>query len=276
MAERPVCPHCESVNRAYFLQPKNGHRTTSIGKVSYRRLWKCADCRKPFSVLVVMIIERSQVPLSKLLLALFMRASSKNGVAAYEVHRTLGVTNKTAWFMMHRIREAMKRGGLVGSLQGVVVADETFIGGDEHNKHAKDRKGVGGGPHHKVAVLTLIEKHSGEARSRVVPDVTGATLHKAIEEQVGAAGSLLYSDEHAAYGPVGKRFLRHETVAHSTGEYVGRRGTTTNDAEGFFSQLKRSLDGTHHHVSREHLPRYLAELDFRYSTRKISDTARMA
>ncbi len=148
--EGPVCPRCHSVNRAYFIRPRNGHRETSTGRVSYRRVWKCAECRKPFSVLVGKIFARSQVPLSKWLIALYMMAANKNGVAAHEIHRTLGVTNKTAWFMMHRIREAMKRGGPVESLQGVVIPDETFIGGDERNKHAKDRKGVGGGPHHKV------------------------------------------------------------------------------------------------------------------------------
>src|SRR5262245_41788024 len=108
----PECPHCGSVGHAYFIKPKNGHGETSTGKVSYRRLWKCAECRKPFSVLVGTIFERSHVPLSKWLMALFMMSASKNGVAAFEIHRTLGVTNKTAWFLMHRIREAMKRGEL--------------------------------------------------------------------------------------------------------------------------------------------------------------------
>ena len=105
-------PHCDSVDRAYFLEPKNGERRTSTGKVSHRRLWKCAECRKKFSVLVGSIFERSQVPLSKWLMALYMMSANKNGVAAFELHRTLGVTNKTAWFMLHRIREAMKRGKL--------------------------------------------------------------------------------------------------------------------------------------------------------------------
>jgi transposase-like protein len=166
--------------------PQAFERATSTGKRSYRRLWKCAECRKPFSILVGTIFERSQVPLSKWLIALYMMSASKNGVAAYEIHRTLGVTNKTAWFMMHRICEAMKRGGPVETMQGVIIADETFIGGDEIDRHAKDRKGIGGGPHHKTAVLSLIEIHSGEVRSRVVPDVTGATLYKAIQEQVDA------------------------------------------------------------------------------------------
>lgn len=114
----PECPHCGAVGRAYFLKPKNGQRLTSTGKVSHRRLWKCADCRKKFSVLVGTIFERSHVPLSKWLMALFLMSASKNGVAAYELHRTLGVTNETAWFMMHRLREAMKRGELAETMTG--------------------------------------------------------------------------------------------------------------------------------------------------------------
>lgn len=267
----PECPHCGSVDHAYFLKPKNGERLTSTGKVSHRRLWKCAECRKKFSVLVGTIFERSHIPLSKWLMALYMMASSKNGVAAFELHRTLGVTNETAWFMAHRIREAMKRGEIAEPMSGVVVADETFIGGLEKNKHAKDRVPGGGA---KAAVLTLIETHSGEARSRVIPDVTGASLQKAMAGHVNASRSILHTDENSAYAQLGEQFLAHGRVNHSKGEYVAGN-VTTNHAEGFFSQLKRSIDGTHHHVSTTHLPRYLAEFDFRYSTRKMSDTARM-
>lgn len=136
-ANGPECPHCGSVDNAYFL---SGARRTSTGKVSSRRLWKCAECRKQFSVLVGTIFERSQVPLSKWLMALYMMASSKNGVAAFELHRTLGVTNKTAWFMLHRIREAMKRGELAETMTGTIVADETWIGGKPSNRHASASK----------------------------------------------------------------------------------------------------------------------------------------
>lgn len=123
-------------------------------------------------------------------------------------------------------------------------------------------------------MFSLINRETGEVRSRIIPDVTGATLGKALGEQVNLAGSHLHTDSWVGYGPIGKQFISHETVNHRQGEYV--RGTvTTNQAEGFFSQLKRSIDGTHHHVSVEHLPRYLAEFDFRYSTRKMSDTDRM-
>lgn len=273
----PECPHCGSVNRAYFINAKS-RRITKAGNASFRRLWKCAECKKQFSVLVGTIFHRSHVPLSKWLMALYMMSASKNGVAAYEVHRTLGVTNKTAWFMMHRIREAMKRGELAESMTGIIIADETYIGGAPKNRHhqgkAKVGKHVVGTEGKQTAVLTLVNKLSGEARSRVMADVTGATLEKAIAEQVNVADSFLYTDGLMAYRQLGRQFRKHEFVDHSAGEYV--RGTvTTNHAEGFFSQLKRSVDGTHHRISVEHLPRYLAEFDFRYSTRKLTDTQRM-
>ncbi len=260
----PECPHCGSVDNAYFL---SSARRTSTGKVSNRRLWKCAECRKQFSVLVGTIFERSQVPLSKWLMALYMMASSKNGVAAFELHRTLGVTNKTAWFMLHRIREAMKRGELSETMTGTIVADETWIGGKPSNRHASASstpvrvdKVTGNMNTDKTPVLSLINTTTGEARSAVVPNVTGAVLRKVIAQQVDMAASTLHTDSGAWYPQIGQEFAAHESVNHNAGEYV--RGTvTTNHAEGYFSQLKRSLDGTHHHVSVEHLPRYLAEFD---------------
>ncbi|MDQ4134481.1 MAG: IS1595 family transposase [Actinomycetota bacterium] len=276
----PECPHCGTVGRAYFLKPKNGQRLTSTGKVSHRRLWKCASCRKKFSVLVGTIFESSHVPLSKWLMALYMMASNKNGVAAFEVHRTLGVTNETAWFMLHRIREAMKRGELADTMRGTIVADETFIGGDPKNRHASSitpRPIKAGEPRiktDKVSVLSLINRSTGEVRSQVIPDVTGPTLAKAMAEHVNMANSHLQSDGWMGYRQFAGQFISHDWVDHGNGEYV-RGDVTTNEAENYFSQLKRSLDGTFHHVSREHLGRYLTEFDFRYSTRKMTDSDRM-
>lgn len=210
---------------------------------------------------------------------LFEMCLSKNGVAAREIERKYGIAPRSAWFMTQRIREAMARGGAAVLMEGVIVADETFIGGLEGNKHKNQRSNVRGGSGGKTAVLTLIDKHTGEARSRVVADVSGATLEKAMAEQVRMPFSILYTDEARAYERIGRKFAQHHTVNHSQDEYVrhipGQR-ITTNEAENFFSQLKRSLDGTHHHVSREHLPRYLAEFDYRYSTRDLTDTERMA
>lgn len=161
----PICPHCGSVDHAYYLTPKNGYRTTSTGRTTYRRVWKCADCREQFSVLVGTIFEDSKLPLSKWLLAIHLSCQGKNGVSAHELHRTLGITYKSAWFMAHRIRYAMERPPLVDKLQGIVEADETYIGGK-----AKGKRGRGAA--NKTPVVTLVER-DGEARSRVMEHVHG-------------------------------------------------------------------------------------------------------
>jgi len=266
----PVCPHCGDTGRAYFLSPKNGYRTTSTGRVSYRRVWKCKACRKQFSVLVGTIFERSQVPLSKWLLALHMMSANKNGVAANELRRTIGVTQPTAWFMLHRLREAMRLSSL-HSMRGTIVADETFWGGKAKFMHADKRATAPA----KVPVLALINADTGEVRTQAVANVDGTTLAKVISEQVDVGSSILWTDEGTQYIQLGKQFLAHETVSHAQGVYVNKHGAGTNRAEGFFGQLRRSVDGTHHHISREHLHRYLGEFAFRYSTCKISDTERL-
>ena len=180
----PVCPRCGERNRAYFIKPRNGHRTTSTGAVSHRRLWKCAACRKPFSVLVGTIFERSQVPLSKWLLALYLMSASKNGVAANELRRTLGVTQPTAWFMLHRLREAMRLSS-IETMRGTIVADETYIGGEigrmskSTRQRLVDRRNAPGGlkgATEKTAVLSLVNATTGEVRSQVVANVDGTTL----------------------------------------------------------------------------------------------------
>lgn len=291
-----TCPHCGN-EKAYFLNPANGvNRKTRTGAASERRVWKCAACRKQFSVTTGTIFHGSKVPLRTWLFVVFAMCSSKNGISAREIERTYGLTAKTAWFVLHRIREAMKREPLVGMLRGHVTADETFIGGRERNKHKANRnvgviptdeptvivpgervKRSRGPQKGKTAVLSLIDQRTGEVRSRVVPDVTGATLRKVISEQVDMANSTLHTDEAASYVTFSHEFAAHHTTNHKNDEYVRYVDgimTTTNHAEGYFSQLKRSLDGTHHHVSAEHLNRYLAEFDYRYSTRKMSDTER--
>lgn len=293
-----VCPHCAH-DRAYYLKPSNGTaRKTRTGSASERRVWKCASCRKQFSVLNGTIFHGTKVPLRTWLFVVFEMCASKNGVSAREVERKYDLTPKTAWFMLHRIREAMKREPLAGMLSGTVIADETFIGGREKNKHKAHRearrvpevaeptkvvpgerpkRGAGGGKG-KTAVLSLIDAASGEIRSVVVPDVTGATLRKAMAEQVNLPATALHTDEGKGYKIVAPELAAHRTVNHSDDEYVryvDGEMVTTNHAEGYFSQLKRSIDGTHHHVSTEHLPRYLAEFDYRYTTREMNDTQRM-
>jgi len=258
----PVCPHCGNTKKHYLLKP----RKTRNGNVSPRRLWKCAQCRRQFSVLIGTIFERTHVPLSKWLLAVHMMCAGKNGVSAHELHRQLGVTLKTAWFIAHRVRYAMTQEPLSSKLLGTVEADETYVGGIR-----KGQPGRPGAGSTKTAVVTLVERN-GEARSRVMDRVTGDNLGKYLAENVETNATLM-TDEYAAYRKPGQQFAAHETVQHKSGEYVRGRAYT-NTVEGFFSQLKRSIDGTHHHVSKEHLHRYLAEFDYRYSTRKMRDGQR--
>lgn len=231
------------------------------------------------------IFHGTKVSIRTWVMVFFEMCLSKNGVAAREVERKYGVCSRTAWHMMHRIREAMKADALAQTMTGTILADETWIGGDAKNRHANrplpapvpvqpgDRAGHFRSD--KTPVLSLINKETGEVRSRVVPNVTGASLLKVINEHVNVPASDLHTDDSTSYNQIGPLFRTHQTVNHSHKEYV-RGNVTTNHLEGYFSQLKRSIDGTHHHVSVEHLPRYLAEFDFRYSTRKMSDAARMS
>ncbi len=269
-----VCPHCESVAPHYFLKPANGTtRKTRTGSVSQRRVWKCRDCRKQFSVLTGTIFHGTKIEIRTWLFVIFEMCASKNGVSAREIERKYDLTAKTAWFLLHRIREAMKREPLAGLLSGTIVADETFIGGKPGNR-PKGKRPVWGHLAEKTAVLSLVSRDTGEVRSQIVPDVTGATLAKVIHDHVAVQDATLNTDEWRGYIAVGKEFAAHKTVNHSEDQYISK-GATTNEAEGYFSQLKRSLDGTQHHVSVEHLPRYLAEHDFRYSTREMDDSERL-
>jgi transposase-like protein len=273
--DRPVCAHCGS-ERVYFLNPENGvSRKTRTGAASQRRVWKCGTCRRQFSVITNTIFHGTKIPLRKWLFVVYEMCASKNGVAAREIERKYNLTAKSAWFMVMRIREAMKREPLAGMLRGTIVADETYVGGSEKNKHIgkRDRGAAGRSTKHKTAVLSLVHAESGEVRSRVIPDVSGMTLRKAIEEHVDVADSVLVTDEWPPYRQIGRTFEAHETVNHAQDEYV-RDGFTTNHAENYFSQLKRSIDGTHHRVSRRHLDRYLAEFDYRHNTRNVSDSTR--
>ncbi len=278
---RQSCPKCASVRKFYFIKPKEGEtRKTNRGTATQRRRWKCADCRHQFSVLTGTIFHGTHISVRKWLFVIFEMCASKNGISAREIERKYELTAKSAWFMTHRIREAMKREPLAGLLANTtVVADETFIGGKPKNKHRQGRParlgGRGpGGTVGKTAVLSLVDKSSGEVRSRVVPDVSGDTLKEAIADQVDTPSSHLHTDGWLGYRKLGRDFESHEYVDHSTYEYV-RGDVSTNQAENYFSQLKRGLDGTHHHVSTKHLHRYLAEFDFRYTTRTVSDTERM-
>jgi transposase-like protein len=273
--DQPVCPHCGSVRKHYFLTPKGGaSRKTRTGSMSERRVWKCADCRKQFTVLVGTIFHGSKIPLRIWLLVIFDACSAKNGISAREVERKYGLSSKSAWFLMHRLREAMKREPIAGLLTGRVISDETFYGGKPKNRHGHDPSKRMPGENDKTPIVALVSRETGEVRSQAVPNVKGPTLKAALHSQLDAANTHLYTDSGAQYNALGKHFASHSTVDHGAKEYV-RGDVTTNHAETYFSQLKRSLDGTFHHVSREHLDRYLAEFDFRYTTCKLSDTERI-
>jgi transposase-like protein len=245
-----ICPHCGVVDKSGPLAGKS----TRIG------VYKCYACRKPFTVKVGTIFEARHVKLHVWLQAMFLLCSSKKGISSNQLHRTLDVTLKTAWFMSHRIREAMREGKLPGGLGGegkFVEIDETYVGGKARNRAYK-------APPPKEPVVSLVER-KGRVSSFHVPSVTGANLRPILKEQISPS-SHIRTDESAVYWPATHGFASHETVNHSAKEYV-RGDAHTNTIEGYFSILKRGIIGVYHHVSEEHLKRYLAEFDFRYNER---------
>jgi transposase-like protein len=258
----PICPHCGGVERI----GKMGGKSTRIGT------YKCYQCRKPFTVKVGTIFESSHIPLHMWLQAIFLMASSKKGVSSNQLHRTLGVTLKTAWFLSHRIREAMRTGGLdpLGGLGKVVEADETYFGERENFMPSSNRggrpytKGGRSGPSNKRAVLALVER-GGETRTFHLDRATKNEVVKIVTDNV-AQESYLHTDESRLYGDADQLFAEHHTVKHSVGEYV-RGSVHTNTVEGVFSVFKRGMVGVYQHCSEKHLHRYLAEFDFRYNNR---------
>ena len=261
----PICPHCGVVNEATMVG----------GKAARAGCYQCNACRSQFSATVGTVFERSKVPLNKWLLATYLISSSKKGYSAHQLHRTLGVTYKTAWFMAHRVREAMNPAdpAPIGGSGRVVEADETYIGGKEANKHRNKRPGdrLGG----KEAVVTLVERN-GAARSYHVANVTSKTIRKVIVKTVNRQSHLM-TDGARMYPAVGREFAAHSSVDHSAGEYARQGFHHSNTVENYFSILKRGIIGTFHHVSEAHLSRYLCEFDFRYSNREglgINDTMR--
>jgi transposase-like protein len=251
--EGPICPHCGGVDRI----GKMGGKSTRIGA------YKCYQCRKPFTVKVGTVFEASHVPMRHWLQAMYLMAASKKGVSSNQIHRTLGCTLKTAWFITHRLREAMIAGDLdqFGGQGGGVEADETYIG---HKPNAA----VTNGPNHKYAVMSLVDRDSGRVYSQVITDFKASTIGPLLEAGISRKARLI-TDEAATYKHLGWNFADHVSVNHSRGEYVNRQDPTihTNTVEGSLSIFKRGMKGIYQHCSGNHLPRYLAEFDFRYTHR---------
>ncbi len=262
----PVCPHCGVIDEATAIK----------GKSARAGLYQCNACRDQFTITVGTVFERSKVPLNKWLLATYLMASSKKGISAHQISRTLDVTYKTAWFMCHRIREAMAENNPapLGGPDKIVEADETYVGGKEANKHKSKRK-FHRGSGAKQAVVTLVER-DGRARSFHVADVNAKTLRPLVMTAVHRTSHLM-TDGARFYVKPGEEFVAHSAVNHDQGEYVRDGFRHSNTVENFFSILKRGVIGTYHHVSEAHLKRYLAEFDFRYSFRSglgVNDTMR--
>lgn len=253
----PVCPHCGVEGDHYSLRGAS-HRPG---------LMKCKDCRKQFSVTVGTVFERSKVPLNKWLLAVHLMCASKKAMSSHQLHRMLGVTYKSAWFMTHRIREAMAPGntGLMGTGGGTVEADETYWG-----NQGKQRAGARG-YQHKMKVVSLVER-GGRKRSIVVNAVNAKTLTAVLDDNVCKSANLM-TDEHAGYINAGRKFASHGVTRHSTRQYVDGNNHS-NTVESSFSLLKRGLIGTFHHVGEQHLQRYVTEFDFRWNNRKATDKER--
>lgn len=262
--EGPFCPHCGEAENVMKLEGTS-HR---------KGLHQCRSCREQFTVTVGTLFERSKIKLNKWLLATYLLSSSKKGISTHQLHRMLGITYKSAWFMTHRIRESMrqKSDGQMGGEGSTVEVDETFWGNTKRRGQKKGR-----GYHHKEKVLTLVER-GGKARSFHVPAVNAKTLRPILREQIDADTHIM-TDEAAQYvhprnqyseakSNLVEDFQKHDYVNHGIGEYV-RGDIHTNIVEGYFSVLKRGLTGTYQHVSKKHLKRYLGEFDFRYNNRTV-------
>ncbi len=247
-----TCPKCGERERV----SKMGGKSTRIGA------YKCYQCRKPFTVKVGTIFESSHVPMHIWLQAIYLMCASKKGISSNQLHRTLGVTLKTSWFMSHRIREAMRSGDMepFGGGGKSVESDETFIG-QEPNYTGSRRVW-----HHKLKVLALVDRESGQARSFVMDKLSQSSVTAILKENIDRETRMI-TDQASWYARLRADFAGHEFVDHSRNEYV-RGDVTTNTVEGYFSIFKRGIKGIYQHCAKRHLYRYLAEFDFRYNKRQ--------
>lgn len=260
-----VCPHCGSVDHSYETK-----RRQKSGAVVYR----CAEkqCRKDFTVTTKSVMESSHIDLHKWMQGFYLMSSSKKGVSAHQLHRSLGITYKAAWFMAHRIREAMRAGGLVAPMGGegkIVEADETYYGRvDKANRRTKTTRGrpfiKSGKTANKRPIVALVER-GGSVRTFHVAVANKAAINAIISENIDRE-SRLHTDESRLYGDAEGMFASHETVTHSRGEYA-RGDVHTNTAEGYFGVFKKGMRGVYQHCKEKHLHRYLSEYDFRFNNR---------
>jgi transposase-like protein len=262
----PVCSHCGTIGHAYAVTGRAG-------------LYRCAEpeCRKDFTCTTGTVMERSKIALHKWMTAFYLMNASKKGISAHQLHRALGITYQSAWFLCHRIREAMRDGGLMpmGGSGGIVEADETYFGKPDEPKVSKQRRGrpylKGDKLRNSRAIVSLVER-GGNVRSFHVAVADQATVHGIVVANVSRE-SRLHTDESRLYFGADQHFASHETVKHSAKEYV-RDDVHTNSAEGYFSIFKRGMKGVYQHCAEKNLHRYLAEFEFRYNTRNITDGER--
>lgn len=264
-----VCPHCGTVNgRVYDLAGVRGKpsKKSPEGAIRYG-LKKCGECRQQFTAKVGTVFEHARMPLHKMLQAVHLMISSKKGISSHQLSRILEVQYNTAWFLAHRIREAMREGALApfDGAGGVVEVDETFIGRLAGVPKAKRAF------HHKMKVLALVDRDSGRARTMVIDAVNAETLMPIVLANVSREATIM-TDEHYGYRHIKRHFAGHGTTRHSTGEYVNLEDRTihSNTVEGYFSIFKRGMKGVYQHCGEQHLHRYLAEFEFRYNTRTVN------
>jgi transposase-like protein len=263
----PVCPHCKNHKEKPIQKLASKKETTKSNRIR-SGVYFCSACRKNFTATVGTVLEDSHIPISKWMMAIFILCSSKKSISAHQLHRMLGITYKTAWFMAHRIRYAMGATGDTPKLDGTVEADETFIGGVGDGRTKLIRH---------TPVVALVQR-DGPMRTAVVSNVTQKNLGKVLNECVSKT-AVVNTDEHSAYRTPLKEYKRHDKVVHSKFQYARHNAdgsvSHVNSCESFFSLLKRGVVGSWHHVSREHLPKYASEFEFRWNQRKVSDGERM-